>query len=53
MRFLLLQARNPGDEALEHEQLAFREILEVDGDVVRPWDLGLGTPGSVFEKTTG
>ncbi len=25
-KFLLLQARNPGDEALEHEQLAFREI---------------------------
>ncbi len=53
MRLLLLQARNPGDEALEHEQVAFREILEVDGDVVRPWDLRLGTPGSVFEKTTG
>ncbi len=44
VKFLLLQARNPGDEALEHEQLAFREILEVDGDAVRPWDLLQGPP---------
>ena len=27
MTFLLLQARNPGDAVLEHEQSAFRESL--------------------------
>ena len=31
MKFLLLAARNPGDDALEHEQLAFGEILEIGG----------------------
>jgi GMP synthase (glutamine-hydrolysing) len=44
MRFLLLQARNPGDEALEHEQVAFREILEIDPEALRSWDLLQGPP---------
>ena len=35
MKFLLLAARNPGDDALEHEQLAFGEILEIGGEALR------------------
>lgn len=44
MKFLLLAARNPGDDALEHEQLAFGEILEIGGEALRPWDLLQGPP---------
>ncbi len=44
MKFLLLQARNPGDDAGEHERLAFREILEIGGAALRSWDLLAGPP---------
>ena len=50
MEFLLLQARNPGDAALEHEQLAFRESLG-DETTLRCWDLLTGPPPlSVVEE---
>ncbi len=38
MKFLLLAARNPGDNALDHEQLAFGEILEIGGEALRSWE---------------
>lgn len=44
MRFLLLQARNPGDPAGPHELEAFRDELGVQGEGVRPWDLLQGAP---------
>lgn len=44
MKLLLLQARNPGDEAGPHEVAAFREALEVAEDAIRPWDLLSGPP---------
>ncbi|RMG10446.1 MAG: type 1 glutamine amidotransferase [Planctomycetota bacterium] len=43
-RFLLLQARNPGDPAEAHEQEAFRDVLGVEGDALRPWSLLAGPP---------
>ena len=43
MEFLVLQARRPGDAALEQEQLAFRETLG-EGYDVRYWDLLRGPP---------
>ncbi|MBL4848558.1 MAG: type 1 glutamine amidotransferase [Planctomycetes bacterium] len=44
MRFLLLQARNPGDDAGPHEHEAFAEILECDLATIEPWSLLQGAP---------
>ncbi len=44
MTVLLLQARNPGDAVLEHEQSAFRESLGVYAESLRSWDLLKGPP---------
>ncbi len=44
MTFRLLQARNPGDAALLHEQSAFRESLGADAEALRSWDLLQGPP---------
>ena len=44
MKVLLLQARNPHDDALEHEQLAFRETLGLDEVGLCVWDLLGGPP---------
>lgn len=44
MKFLLLQARNPGDEAREHEQDAFLEALDIERDALAAWDLLSGRP---------
>ena len=44
MKFLLLQARNPGDEAAPHEQVSFRDVLGIRDEELTPWDLLSGTP---------
>jgi len=44
MKFLLLQARNPGDEAAPHEQVAFRDVLDLMEEELTPWDLLRGPP---------
>jgi GMP synthase (glutamine-hydrolysing) len=44
MRFLLLQARNPGDAAQPHEHEAFAEILERDIETIEAWSLLDGAP---------
>lgn len=51
MRFLLLQARNPGDAAGPHEHAAFAEILERPLESIRLWSLleGAPPPGLVEE----
>ncbi len=43
-RFLLLQAREPGDIAAQHELESFARSLGVPTAAVRPWDLLRGTP---------
>jgi len=43
-KLLLLQARNPEDEAAAHERLAFGEILEIEPGQLQPWDLLRGPP---------
>lgn len=43
-KLLLLQARNPQDEAGAHERLAFREILEIEPERLVAWDLLRGPP---------
>ncbi|MEE2779952.1 MAG: gamma-glutamyl-gamma-aminobutyrate hydrolase family protein [Myxococcota bacterium] len=43
-RFLLLQARLPGDEMAAHERGCFADALGVDLETVVPWDLTSGTP---------
>jgi GMP synthase (glutamine-hydrolysing) len=43
-KLLLLQARNPEDKAAAHERLAFREILEIEPETLRAWDLLGGPP---------
>ncbi len=43
-RFLLLQARNPGDPGREHEQQCFEETLRLPPGSILPWDLLQGTP---------
>ena len=44
MKFLLLQARNPGDPAQPHELDAFREVLDFPGIQIDPYDLLKGRP---------
>ena len=43
-RFLLLQARNPGDPGQAHEQQCFEETLGVPSGSIRSWDLLKGPP---------
>jgi GMP synthase (glutamine-hydrolysing) len=43
-RFLLLQARNPGDPGKDHEQQCFAETLGVPPHSLRYWDLLEGPP---------
>ncbi len=43
-RFLLLQAREPGDAAAQHEQECFAGALGVPTSDVRTWDLLQGAP---------
>ena len=44
LRFLLLQARRPGDPAGPHEVEAFAEILEIAPEALTPWDLLSSAP---------
>lgn len=44
-RFLLLQAREPGDNAAQHELDSFARTLGVAAHAVQPWDLLQGPPG--------
>lgn len=44
MRFLLLQARNPGDVSEAHEQVAFRQVIGRGDDAIVPFSLLEGTP---------
>ena len=44
-RFLLLQARKPGDPGREHEELCFVETLGISAASLRCWDLLEGPPG--------
>jgi GMP synthase (glutamine-hydrolysing) len=44
VRFLLFQARNPGDEAQPHEVMCFQEVLGDLAAEIRPWDLLGGCP---------
>ncbi|MFQ5843659.1 MAG: type 1 glutamine amidotransferase [Planctomycetota bacterium] len=44
VKALLLQAREAGEAAGPHERAAFREVLGVSGDALRPWDLLRGPP---------
>ena len=43
-RFLLLQAREPGDGSARHEVESFVRSLGVSADAVVPWDLLSGAP---------
>ena len=50
MRFLLLQARNPGDPVREEEMRQFAARLELPASALTPWDLLQGPPkGSLLE----
>ena len=44
MRFLLLQARNPGDPVREEEVHQFAARLELPASTLAPWDLLQGPP---------
>ena len=44
LKFLLLQARNPGDAAQPHELAAFRDALNLPGITIEPYDLLQGRP---------
>jgi len=44
VRFLLLQARNPGDPVREEEVRQFAARLELPGSAIHPWDLLAGPP---------
>ena len=44
-KFLLLQARNPGDAMAHHEVECFAEALAVEVERIVAWDLLAGVPG--------
>jgi len=44
-RFLLLQARRPGDPGRDHEELCFTETLGISAASLQCWDLLKGPPG--------
>ncbi len=44
-KFLLLQARNPGDAMAQHEVQCFADSLDVEAERIVPWNLIEGVPG--------